>query len=122
MTNYPCRDCIVAMLCQKICGFLTYGDGLMDFFLTNKHCPDCRSNYVDVPSYWGISVTSGSIICTECKSIFYIDLREGAIWRYSKCPTESMSYNWRDHKNKSTPDFVNFVLKPLLERHCRVPR
>jgi hypothetical protein len=122
MTDYPCRDCIVAMMCKKVCGFLIYGNGLMDFFLTSKHCPDCRSNNVNAPSYWGMSVTSGSIICAECQSIFYIYLREGHIWRYSKCNTESMSYNFKDHSIRPIPDFVNFVLKPLLDRHYRVPR
>ena len=117
MTSYPCRDCIVSMMCMEVCERLTYGNHLMNFFLTNKHCPDCEGKEVDAPAYWSISTSSGSIICTECRSIFYIDLRGGTIWRYSKCNTMSMSYNWANHEIKQISDFVNYMLKPLLIRY-----
>jgi hypothetical protein len=120
--SYLCRDCIVSVVCEKVCEGLTYGNHLMDFFLTNQHCPDCRSIEIHAPSYWGISTSTGSIICTGCRSIFYIDLRQRTMWRYSKCNEILISYNWGDHEIKLISDFVNHILKPLLVRYRGSPR
>lgn len=120
--SYPCKECIVSMMCQKVCDCLTYGNHLVEFFLTNKHCPDCKSDEIFTPPNWDTSMSSGSIICSKCRSIFYINLREGNMWRYSKCNTTALSYNWTDHKIRSVPDFVNHMLKPLLVRYRGSPR
>jgi hypothetical protein len=76
MTIYPCRDCIVKMLCAKRCYRL---EGISSIRSVNKYmkvkkvCIDCGG--VDCRVYLafgGTSVNNFFILCMDCSSVYYI--------------------------------------------------
>lgn len=72
---YPCKDCIVKMLCTKRCEKLEEISSIRSlnkYMKKKKVCIDCEG--VDCRVYLGIGIGINRffILCMDCSSVYYI--------------------------------------------------
>lgn len=69
MNDYPCKDCIVMPICDRICDRIIFDIGYME---TTRLCPDCGGaecfQYVAGLYY---------LVCMWCRSAYYFDNDDG---------------------------------------------
>jgi hypothetical protein len=117
--SYPCKDCIVKVMCHKSCDKLTSNEVKNHSIINNMVCPDCGGEYANIRK---LLTNFYVIYCTECNSKFTINkyvtvieitrstIVKGTIFLDAKYHTN----NFYKFKSILISDFINYLIEDKI--------
>jgi len=64
---YPCKDCLVSIVCNEDCDELITDQEILINLIHNKQCPDCGSLLMEEYLHTGIHLVNDYYYCTNCR-------------------------------------------------------